>query len=160
MSALYRTPSLQAVEDAQDLATVLNDRIEQSRIFGYKILFRLFDEEQGGILSQITYTIDSVLDQTPLAEGANKRKVFQRLARLEELKRIIAASRNFCRYVVTGVPLKIGSVLVEILPSIKADFPQNKGNIVNYVDQCIEAVEINLGQALENTLSRFRSNLV
>jgi hypothetical protein len=148
------------LHEVQELLNGISEQIQQSRTIGFTILSRMFDYQQGGIVSQITHNIDGAMEATPLTEGTTKRRVVQRLARLNELQNVIAASRNFCRYVVTPGTAFAEALHVEGIPVIAAHIPANNGNIELYVNESVEAVERHLTQALRITLQSFRATLV
>ena len=158
---IQRTPSIVMVEHAQDLLVDVRDRIEQSRVVGYRVLSRLFDEQQLGIVTQIVLNIDTYIDRIQLEESAQKRRIFQRMARLHELQNIIDASRNFCRYVITPrKPFEDFSIGSEITCSVAAiPIADKYKNIEEYVDKCVESVEISYAHAVTITKSCFQSTL-
>lgn len=158
---IRRTPSETAVDDCQELNRELREIIQRSRVVGYNILARLFDENQLGIVAQMMQNIDVAMERAPLAENKTRRRVVQKLARLHELQNVIAASRNFCRHVVTpGTPFD-EALPAGDMPAIAAQIPtMSNGDIEGFVNASVEAIERNLNQALRITVQSFSAALV
>ena len=167
-----RQQSVHVKETFENILLEVEHQIDSVAIHGQKMFFRLRDPLSGdGVIEYMLSGIDGCLDKPSfreaVAEGPEKRKIFQRKNQIKKREEVTKIAALYLQNVLPASSSSDEDACSEPLPALvsKPLLPTGTGttpsalDILDHIDCCIDCIDANIRQALHSVAVKLQAIL-